>query len=883
MEPVVGRDRELAVLRAAAQDHGRGAVLVTGDAGSGKSRLLAVAASLPPVGPQWTVRGYEPESVAPLAAASALLADLVGEQRWSVGDVARLFEAAHRALEARRGPARLLIDDVQWLDETTVALLHYLVRAATGDLLVIAAGRPGAAVAQLQEALIGLLGLDAVTRLELGGLDEAACLALVRTIDPAAGRATAARYRAATDGSPFWLRLLAEDDGGTTTAGLVRSRLEACPEDAAALARLLAVAARPLPVEVAAKLLDRTGAQVTAAAAALAARGLVVQRHGAVSTAHDLIREAVVADLPDDLRRTSHRSVAGWLESVGDVRSLVAAVEHRAEAGDDVRELLVRVVRAPQRGLLARESVLRLAALADAAGLSGDGVVLAGLAELAAAVDDPKTALPLWLRAADSVDDPPPALLEAARAAWQSGQVALAHQLIDRARALSPDDALRVRLDVLEAEVLRWGEDRLDATEATARALRTARRLGDRALLVEALTAEAEDALGRADLARVTSAADEMAALGADDDALEHLVLVYRLLVLRLQEEHAAAEVLGFPRWRAAVGGPPGPQLELTVHVLRALVEQGRLRDALEMAAQAEPLLERTRGVALRFRIGTDLSSVAVAVQQVHGLTGDWRSAVELMVAAAGETTPHLGAIYLRQAATLATRLGAAADLEAAAALVERTLELAEPVGCPRCLPETRLEAARLLAVLGRRDRAREVLPPRSDASRLLRRWHTWASGLIDEDATALQALREDYAACGSHLDALWVGADLAGVLEPDAAVVLLRELVEDSDRRGIDNATAALRRRLRSLGARPWRRGPTASDALSAREQQVAALMASGATNPEIAAQLFLSRKTVEHHASRVLAKLGARNRTEVAVRLQIGEVPDERPAARS
>jgi DNA-binding NarL/FixJ family response regulator len=51
--------------------------------------------------------------------------------------------------------------------------------------------------------------------------------------------------------------------------------------------------------------------------------------------------------------------------------------------------------------------------------------------------------------------------------------------------------------------------------------------------------------------------------------------------------------------------------------------------------------------------------------------------------------------------------------------------------------------------------------------------------------------------------------------------------------------------------------------------KKDVARLVADGASNPEIAEALFLSRKTVERHVSNLLAKLGARNRTELARRL--------------
>jgi DNA-binding CsgD family transcriptional regulator len=194
---------------------------------------------------------------------------------------------------------------------------------------------------------------------------------------------------------------------------------------------------------------------------------------------------------------------------------------------------------------------------------------------------------------------------------------------------------------------------------------------------------------------------------------------------------------------------------------------------------------------------------------------------------------------------------------------------MAGEVGCPRCVRETGLDMARCLAVLGDAERAREVLPEGPHFSQLQNRWHRWATSLLERDAQSLQVLRAEYTSDGCHLAALWLGGDLATVLPRDEGVALLEKLLAEADQAGIANAAAAFRRQLRDLGARPWRRGRTAAADLSDRERQVAELMAAGATNPEIAAQLFLSRKTVEHHASRVLAKVGARNRTEVAARL--------------
>jgi DNA-binding NarL/FixJ family response regulator len=108
------------------------------------------------------------------------------------------------------------------------------------------------------------------------------------------------------------------------------------------------------------------------------------------------------------------------------------------------------------------------------------------------------------------------------------------------------------------------------------------------------------------------------------------------------------------------------------------------------------------------------------------------------------------------------------------------------------------------------------------------------------------------------------------GAVDRDEAVVALNAVVRDAEGMHAMSERDLALRRLRSLGIRTWRRGRSGeAGALSERERQIADLVASGASNPEIAQALFLSRKTIERHVSNLLAKVDARNRAELVARL--------------
>jgi DNA-binding CsgD family transcriptional regulator len=101
---------------------------------------------------------------------------------------------------------------------------------------------------------------------------------------------------------------------------------------------------------------------------------------------------------------------------------------------------------------------------------------------------------------------------------------------------------------------------------------------------------------------------------------------------------------------------------------------------------------------------------------------------------------------------------------------------------------------------------------------------------------------------------------------QPEGALAEARAALEGFERLPAARRADAVGALMRSLGSRE-RSTQRTSGVLTKREAEVLVLLGHGLTNPEIADRLYISRKTVEHHVSRLLAKLGLRSRAEAAV----------------
>ena len=261
----VGRTAEVRALagfvRRAGEAPAPAVALVYGQPGEGKTRLLSELCDSMPTLARVRVNGHELESAVPMAAVrdfvrrlsagpeGSLVERLLSTSSAAPIELFQLFEASFRAVRAH-GRLAVVVDDLQWVDPTSIALLHYLIRAAETapcSLTVVAAGRPTGASTRLAHSVARVLAdPDRLLVMELGPLDRVAGIRLARELTPGLDEPAAARMWERARGSPFWIETLAREWGGDGAGGLFGFRLRALSGDAATLLAVLAAAGRPL-------------------------------------------------------------------------------------------------------------------------------------------------------------------------------------------------------------------------------------------------------------------------------------------------------------------------------------------------------------------------------------------------------------------------------------------------------------------------------------------------------------------------------------------------------------------------------------------------------------------------------------------------------------
>jgi tetratricopeptide (TPR) repeat protein len=393
---LVGRIEELQVLEAArrrAADGDPAVVLVGGEAGIGKSRLIAeLTARCAADGMRVLYGGCVPvgEGALPYApiveALRALLADVgVGAVRELVGpswpELARLLPAMGapdrsgppgQAAQARLfelllgllgrlgepAPLVLVVEDLHWADRSTRDLLAFLARNLRRErlLLVVTYRSDEPGQQRLGPYLAELDRGGPVERLLLARLDRAETAAQLTGIlgaVPAVDLVEGVFDR--SEGNPFFTEELLESARAgsstlpTTLRDLLQGRIEALPEPARQILRVAAVAGRQVPHPLLAAVAGLDEGQLDGALREVVAYQLLVPREDGYQFRHALLWEVVDAGLLPGERARLHaayaHALAEWPElSAGSPAVVVAELAvHWDTAGESARALPARV------------------------------------------------------------------------------------------------------------------------------------------------------------------------------------------------------------------------------------------------------------------------------------------------------------------------------------------------------------------------------------------------------------------------------------------------------------------------------------------------------------------------------------------------------------
>ncbi len=851
-------------LERAASGRGGTLVLLAGEAGAGKTATVrALADSVDPA--TRVLLGAcdnltTPRPLGPLHdIAAAPGSGLVGLMDGDMPAVER-FTRVRDALRSGAGATLVVIEDAHWADEATLDLLRFLGRriAETRAVLVVTHRDDEVGADHPLRPVLGqLLPIDSTDRIALEPLSVAAVSTLALHAPPVSGSGPAdpAELHRMSGGNPFFVtELLASGPAvratvPTTVQDAVLARLAALDPQVRRVVEAVSIGPRHLELDRAVTLTATTADDVDRAVLG----GMLVVDGSRLRFRHELARAAVEETMPPARRLALHRAMIDLLD--GDDHRDVAALAHHAVRAD-VPDLIVR--HALEAGREAAASGARRQAIELYRACLAHRHRLGPAAEM-----DARLALVGELRAVDRHVE---ALTELDRA-------------IELGRTVGDVESLAEALSL--RQVVAWGADRGAARGRTAadEAAALLRPLGPSEGLARHLYRTAHLHMLARRRQPASTAVREAASMAEEVDSDEVGWLASMIagcidLALdptdrgaargadRLDRSVAAADRLGRPDLRSvALGmlGTGGGEARLYARAIPALergIEQGLATDEDYAVAYNRAWLAR------------------IAFEQ-----GRWDEATDLVALVERTVRDHDGIAGLTAGSALGrirVRRGDPGGVELLDRLIEvgrdHELQHAWNAVCGRA--EAHWLAGRHEAVVDVVTPAYErALAADSPWARGELGFWLWRVGVIDRapDASAepfalqmagrWREAAERWATIGCPYESAMALADG----DTDAIARALR-VVDDL---GAAPAGRLLRHRLRAAGADRVPRGPAPSTranpaGLTSRQLDVLRLIIGGRSNAEIATELFVAKKTVEHHVSAIYAKLGVSDRAK-------------------
>lgn len=828
-------------------------VLVAGEAGIGKTALVDAFLSSLPRGTTVLRGGCDPvvpaRAFAPVADIAVDHGDALREALASA-DRDRVFER-FLALLRRIGRGGVVVfEDLHWADSATLDLLRIVGRRLPDlPVLVVGTYRPhdvdGGHGLRLA---LGDVPPGLVDEVDVPALSAVAVAALARGRD-----LDAAALHRATGGNPFFVTEILASARGAAPASVrdaVNARVARLSE--AGRRTLGATAVLGPRAEPQVVLIVTGEVRTSAGLHECVAKGMLEERDGYLAFRHELARQAVIDGLSGDDRTRLHRLALAALRT-GDVPAdAVRLARHAIEAGDGAA-IVELAPQAAERsgGLGAHGEAADLLAVALSLPKLVDDRQRAELLEhyayqcsmsdrIAAARTAQDAAITIWRRLGDGRRTGS-GLRALAMYMWQGGEGDRAREVAESAvSTLEPIEPHGRELAEAYARVAQLltnsGQDDAAARGWAIRAIELAERLGEEQIVVHALTTlgllevyNKVDSDSPAGWARLEEAHRRAKAAGMSEDLIRILInFVETARDLRHYDdaERYAAEATAFLRER---------EFELYRHLLGSRIAQLSLTRGRwdEAERQARALLG---GSSHSNQVRVRAMEVLGRLQARRGQPGAWALLEEAMAIVGRGELQDICPLHAARA-EVAWLEG---DMLRAGAEAIAGIELAAAIGPPEWYGELSFLAWRA----GRIDR----LPEGTDDGYVLH-----ASGRLREAAAAWREL-------GCSYDEAAALADSADERDLRDALAILHGL-------GASVLAKRVAERLVALGARNVPRGPRPSTranpaGLSSRELEVLALIREGARNAEIAERLVLSPRTVDHHVSAILRKLGVRDR---------------------